>query len=199
MKLSIIVPCYNEADNIPLILKRFKEIIKRKDIELILVDNGSTDNSQKVMKKLLPEYKFTRIVKVIKNQGYGFGILSGLKAGKGDFLAWTHADMQTDPKDVIKALDIIESSQDPVNTFVKGNRKKRSLFDSFFTWGMGIFETVYMGAKLKDINAQPNLFHKNFLASFQKISFCFFTFLNGFFIWKKDCAGACRISKRVLP
>jgi len=37
------------------------------------------------------------------------------------------------------------------------------------------------------------------LASFQKISFYFFTFLNGFFIWKKDCAGACRISKRGLP
>ena len=46
MKLSIVVPCYDEAENIPLILKRFGEVIKRDDIEVILVDNGSRDSSE---------------------------------------------------------------------------------------------------------------------------------------------------------
>lgn len=45
MKLSIVVPCYNEQENIPLLLKRFEEVIKREDMEVILVDNGSTDES----------------------------------------------------------------------------------------------------------------------------------------------------------
>ena len=43
MKLSIVVPCYNEADNIPLILERFDEVIKTDEVEVILVNNGSTD------------------------------------------------------------------------------------------------------------------------------------------------------------
>ena len=45
MKLSIIVPCYNESKNIPIILERFAAIINREDIEVVLVNNGSTDNS----------------------------------------------------------------------------------------------------------------------------------------------------------
>lgn len=161
-KLSIVVPCYNESKNIPLILKRFAEVVKRDDIEVLLVNNGSNDDSKNVIKKLIPDYKFAKIVNVKVNQGYGFGILSGLKEAKGEFIGWTHADMQTDPYDSIKALEIIEQSQTPQNVYAKGLRKKRPLFDSFFTVGMSIFETLYLQTKVWDINAQPNIFPRTF-------------------------------------
>ncbi len=162
LKLSIIVPCYNEEKNIPLILEKFQGVIDRKDVEVLLVDNGSTDDSPAVMKKLLPKYKFARSVRVEVNQGYGFGILSGLRAAKSEFIGWTHADMQTDPGDVLKALEIIEQAGSPENIYVKGERQNRPFADQFFTTGMSIFETVYMGTKLHDINAQPNIFHHTF-------------------------------------
>lgn len=167
MKLSVIVPCYNESKNIPLILSRFKEVIKRDDIELILVNNGSSDDSQGIMESLLPDHPFARIEKVEVNRGYGYGILSGLRSAGGEFLAWTHADMQTDPKDVITALGIIEKSTHPEMTFVKGNRKGRPLRDRVFTAGMSIFETIYLGVRVNDINAQPNLFRRSFFESWQ--------------------------------
>ena len=72
IKLSIVVPCYNEEKNIPLILSRFNDVISRNDIEVILVDNGSTDNSEGVLSKLLPKYPFAKTVKVDVNQGYGY-------------------------------------------------------------------------------------------------------------------------------
>jgi len=167
MKLSIVVPCYNEAKNIPLILERFGQVIQGADKELILVDNGSTDNSQDIMKSLLPDYPFARIEKVEVNQGYGFGILSGMHAARGEYLVWTHADMQTDPYDVIKAFELIEKAPRPEETYVKGNREGRPLMDNIFTWGMGIFESIYLGVSLKDINAQPNLFHRSFFESWK--------------------------------
>lgn len=108
MKLSIVVPCYNEEQNIPLILNRFGEIIEREDIEIILVDNGSTDDSAIVLAELLPKYPFARTIRVEVNQGYGYGILQGLKKCRGEYIGWTHADMQTDPADILKALAIIE-------------------------------------------------------------------------------------------
>ena len=111
MKLSIVVPCYNEADNIPLILERFDEVIKTDEVEVILVNNGSTDNSAVVLDELLPNYSFARTVFVPVNQGYGYGILQGLNAAEGDYIGWTHADMQTDPADVLKALDIIKTDK----------------------------------------------------------------------------------------
>lgn len=161
MKLSVVIPCYNESRNIPLILDRFKDVV-RGNIEMVLVNNGSNDNSKEVMDKLLPEYPFARTINVEVNQGYGYGILAGLRAAKGEFLAWTHADMQTDPHDVIKGLDLIEKAMQPAKTFVKGNRQGRPLAENIFTWGMGIFETIYLGFPLNDINAQPNLFHCSF-------------------------------------
>lgn len=167
MKLSIVVPCYNEADNIPLILRRFSDVITRDDIEVVLVDNGSTDNSPDILKKLLPQYSFARSIRIEVNQGYGYGIIQGLGICQGEFIGWTHADMQTDPADLLKALDIIEENGSRKDIYVKGNRKGRPAFDQFFTSGMSLFETVYMGVKLHDVNAQPNVFHKDFFATWK--------------------------------
>lgn len=164
-KLSIVIPCYNEEKNIPLILERFSICIKRNDIEVLLVNNGSTDQSQSVLEETLPLYSFARTVKIDINQGYGYGILSGLSQCTGEFIGWTHADMQTDPADLIKALEIIEAEKDPIALYVKGVRKNRPFVDQFFTFGMSIFESLYMGKKLYDINAQPNVFHRSFYES----------------------------------
>lgn len=184
MKLSIVIPCYNESKNIPLIFSRFGDVIERTDVEVVLVDNGSTDNSEEVINELLPKYSFARSVKVEKNQGYGFGILSGLKEAKGTYIGWTHADMQTDPKDVIKALDIIES-QDEEMIYVKGDRKGRPFFDQFFTIGMSFFESVYLGKKLWDINAQPNIFHRRFYETWENPPFDFSLDLYTLFLARK--------------
>ena len=56
MKMSIIIPCYNEEENIPIILDKFDNILTNEDIEIILVNNGSTDSSEEVLRRLLPKY-----------------------------------------------------------------------------------------------------------------------------------------------
>ena len=167
MKLSIIIPCYNEAKNIPLILEKFALCIKDEDFEVVLVNNGSTDDSSDVLWRLLPKYPFARTILVPINQGYGYGILQGLRTAKADFVGWTHADMQTDPSDVIKAYHILEKENWNKILYIKGNRKGRSLFDQLFTSGMSIFESIYLGKKLYDINAQPNIFSRQFFESWQ--------------------------------
>ena len=163
MKCSVVIPCYNEAENVPLILNRFQEVLAdRDDIEVVLVNNGSTDNSHDVLETLVPKYTFARVVNVEVNQGYGYGILKGLESAKGDFLGWTHADMQTDPNDVLKAWTLIKKEGENANVYLKGLRKGRSIFDLFFTIGMSFFETLYLRVPLWDINAQPNMFSRLF-------------------------------------
>jgi len=167
IKLSLIIPCYNESKNIPLILEKLNACIKRSDVEVLLVNNGSNDNSQLILEEMIPKYSFAKTVLVEVNKGYGFGILSGLKEATGEYLAWTHADMQTDPYDVIRALEIAEKEDSPKDIYIKGLRKKRPLFDEFFTFGMSLFESVLLRSILWDINAQPNLFHCTFYESWQ--------------------------------
>ena len=163
MKFSLIIPCYNEAANLPLLLDRCKGLTDLPGIEVILVDNGSTDSTQEDLLKLLPLYPNCRSVRVEHNQGYGFGILTGLRAAEGQIIGWTHADMQTDPQDALKGLELFD--QYGLNIFVKGRRYGRPLTDVAFTLGMSVFETLLLRKPLWDINAQPTLFSKSFFDS----------------------------------
>ena len=161
-KLSIVMPCYNEAENIPLIIEKLIKVKEKfKPLEVILVDNGSTDNSKEVLKNILIKQIYHSLkFSQLKNEGYGHGILCGLKVATGDYLAWTHADLQTDSYDVIKAYEKLTSEKDPENFIVKGRRKKRNFFDTFFTFGMSIFSSAVLRTWLSDVNAQPKVFSR---------------------------------------
>lgn len=185
MKMTIVVPCYNEAENIPLILNRFNEVIKDNAISVILVNNGSTDNSAQVLEEMLPRYPFARTVLVPVNQGYGYGIIQGLKEAEGDYIGWTHADMQTDPYDVVKAYRIAKKYHGE-EIFIKGKRKGRPAFDEFFTKGMSAFESIYFGMQLNDINAQPNVFPKRFFDMWQEPPYDFSLDLYALYMAKKS-------------
>ena len=166
MKLSLVIPCYNEALNLPLLLERCKGVTAEPDVEVVLVDNGSTDDSPAVLERLLPEYPGCRSVRVETNQGYGFGILSGLRAATGDILGWTHADMQTDPQDALRGLALF--ARHGSQSFVKGRRNGRPVGDVVFTVGMSLFETALLQQPLWDINAQPTMFTRAFFETWDK-------------------------------
>lgn len=161
--LSVIIPCYNEACNIPLIFTRLQETLcERNDVEIILVNNGSQDTSSAVFAQEMArgDSRF-RVVTVPVNRGYGYGITQGLEAASGDVLAWTHADMQTDPKDVLTAFDLY-CSLPSSEYIVKGKRCNRQLLETIFTFGMQIVASWALSVKLGDVNAQPKLFSRNF-------------------------------------
>lgn len=168
-ELSIIVPCYNEAKNIPLILKRFSQVLQGYSAELLLVNNGSRDNSSEVFRYELknPAYRFARIVNIAKNIGYGHGIMTGLREAKGDVLCWTHADLQTDPADVIKAYKKFREAGEGSRIFIKGRRVKRKFGEFFFTFGMSLLASVVLRKILFDINAQPKMFSRSFYKQMQ--------------------------------
>ena len=167
-RLSLVIPCYNEAANLPLLVDRIHDAFPDDaGIEVVLVDNGSTDTSPEVLAGLTEASPIVRSVRVAVNQGYGFGILSGLEAARGEILGWTHADMQTDPADALTGLALFGQAADPTRLFVKGRRVGRPIADRIFTGGMSVFETALMGCLLTDINAQPTMFHRRFHETWQ--------------------------------
>ena len=181
INLSIVIPCFNEAKSLPKLVKDFSKKLKRKDVELILVNNGSNDSTEKILLNLKKNYNFLKIIRLKKNNGYGNGILQGLKKAKGKYISWTHADLQTDPYDVIIGFEKFEKELSP-KIFIKGNRLGRPLKDIIFTIGMSIFETILLKKFFWDVNAQPNIFHKNFFNMLEKIpldfSFDLFFYFN---------------------
>ena len=169
-KLSIVIPCFNEAQNITQVLVRLDDLLKNiSDIEVLVVDGASTDQTPKELKKIfeyLDPQKFKLILRKTR-RGYGSDIMYALSGASGDVLSWTHADLQTDLSDVIKAFDLYLTAKED-HIFVKGERKNRRFIESFFTFGMQIVVWFVLGRYLNDINAQPKLFSREFYDKFLK-------------------------------
>jgi glycosyltransferase involved in cell wall biosynthesis len=161
-KLSIVIPCYNEASNISKLIDKLEKI-QSNEIEIILVDNGSTDETAQLINNILVNRNFFKFITIPKNIGYGNGIMHGVKKAIGNVISWTHADLQTDPSDVINAYSYFIKNPDYKMCVLKGKRIGRNIFDRIFTFGMSALSSLLIRIKLSDINAQPKMFHRSFL------------------------------------
>ena len=167
LRLSLVIPCYNEEGNLGQLFKKAEELVSREpNSECIFVNNGSTDNSRISLNNLAASNSRIQVVHVPVNMGYGHGIKKGLEVARGELVGWTHADLQTDPLDALRALNHIGTDSRPV--FIKGRRTSRPAADRFFTAGMSLFESLLFGMLLRDINAQPTLFSRPLLSEIQK-------------------------------
>jgi polyisoprenyl-phosphate glycosyltransferase len=137
IKVSVIVPCYNEVQNIPLIVKELQNFLSAYRYEIILVDDGSTDNSKMVYEPLaitFPEIKFIRFV---RNFGHQTALLAGINEASGDTIITIDADLQQPPSLIPNLIDkwkegfmIVEAL--PVYTDSIGPFKKYS--SHFYYW-----------------------------------------------------------------
>ncbi len=159
--LSIIVPFYNEAKNISLVLEEFKKFASAYEFELICVNDGSKDNTKEIFEGLLGtgQYPFLKFISYSQNCGYGHAIMAGVKSAMGDVVAWTHSDMQTPVADVFRAYDIFQKSVNK-KILVKGWRINRTLPQIILSFGMAIIASLILRKRLTEINAQPKLFPK---------------------------------------
>ena len=164
MKYSIIIPCYNDEYNIENLISRMKTLQETYDLEYVLLENGSKDGSRRYFKERVEgKYKDIVVAYVDENQGYGYGLQQGMKAASGDYIGWIHADLQMPPEELCQFFDEIEKHSIEEKLFLKGRRTNRSAFDTFFTNGQSIFNTLLFGTKIYDVGAIPVLFSRALL------------------------------------
>lgn len=164
--LSLVLPCYNEADVIRNTATRLVEAFQAKHVtlELILVDNGSTDNTGQIISEMVAEG--LPIVKetVAINQGYGNGILAGLRRCTGRFVGFMVADGQVDAEDGVKIYTIASQASSPY--LVKVRRRFR--MDGFTRKVVSVIYNLLITLMFGnlgsiDINGNPKIFPREFL------------------------------------
>ena len=171
INFSLVLPCYNEEKNIFFICKEFFDLpIKNYNTELILVNNGSTDKTGYEIKKVIKKNKSKNItiklVNLIKNEGYGGGIYEGLKEASGDYIGWSHADLQTPLIDFLKLYNLIKGKK---NILGKGFRTNNRDFDGIISYFHENLASLVLGVKMKEINAQPKIFNKELMKNFSNV------------------------------
>ena len=122
MKLSVVIPCYNEVDTIFEIVQRVKAI-DVDDIEIIIVDDSSIDGTENILKERL-EPHVEKIIYHTKNLGKGAALRSGFQEVTGDVVVVQDADLEYDPRHIPDMLKLIEENQADVvfgSRFMGGN------------------------------------------------------------------------------
>jgi glycosyltransferase involved in cell wall biosynthesis len=162
---EIIVPCFNEASSLNVLIKKCEEITNSCNIRFIFIDNGSTDTTWEIMCANPFSSEKIKFERLNQNLGYGGGLLSGLRLTEAPYVGWIHADLQVDPSIFIEVISKI-----PVNNLtpilIKGKRRNRNLVDTLVSMGMSIFESILFTKLIHEVNAQPTIFSrelKNFM------------------------------------
>ena len=110
-KISIIVPCYNEEESIPLFYKEISKVIKKMknvDFELLFINDGSRDNSLKEIKELSKTNKEVKYISFSRNFGKEGAMIAGLENASGDYVAIMDVDLQDPPSKIEEMYKIIK-------------------------------------------------------------------------------------------
>jgi len=123
MSVSVVIPIYNEAENLPLLYASVTDVMRRLSVpyEIILVNDGSQDASDKVMKQLALQDHQVKVIEFRKNYGQTAAMQAGMQAASMDTLVLLDGDLQNDPNDIPKLLSKLDEGYD----LVHGWRKNR--------------------------------------------------------------------------
>jgi len=128
MTLSVVIPVYNEQENIRLLYEKLKESLDplNKEYEILFVDDGSTDRTLSILEEIQTKDNKLVVLSLRRNFGQTAAFAAGFDFSRGDVVVTMDGDLQNDPADISKLLDLIKE-----NDLVSGWRKKRK--DPFFT------------------------------------------------------------------
>lgn len=113
--ISLVIPVFNEAKNLPLLVAEIKKNLGRKNYELILVDDGSLDKSVEVLEKLVKNNPRLKAIILRKNFGQTAALAAGFDQAQGEIIVTMDGDLQQDPKDIIKIIKKINQGFDVVS------------------------------------------------------------------------------------
>ena len=111
--LSLVIPCYNEEENVPTLLQRVEAALTQtaRPFEVIIVDDGSTDSTPKLLAEAMASKPWLRVIRMAKNGGQSGAFEAGFEAARGEVIATIDADLQNDPEEIPRLLPMLDEQK----------------------------------------------------------------------------------------
>ncbi len=120
-RLSVVIPVYNEADNVKILAFRVLDVLSTLGMpyEIIFIDDGSGDGTDRVLRSLSEKYPNVKAIRFRRNFGQTAALAAGFQYAKGEIIVTMDGDLQNDPLDIPKILEKIEEGYDVVSGWRK--------------------------------------------------------------------------------
>lgn len=126
--LSLVIPAYNEKENVPTLLERVGQSMQQvgRPFEVIVVDDGSSDGTAELLHDAMKITPWLRILRMARNSGQSAAFDAGFKAARGQIIATIDADLQNDPEEIPRLLPMLDGAHDGQRyDMITGWRKDR--------------------------------------------------------------------------
>jgi glycosyltransferase involved in cell wall biosynthesis len=162
LKVSVVIPCYNEVHTIEKVLARVQAV--RVADEIVIVDDGSQDGTRDVLRQLeAAQQEGLRIIYHERNQGKGAALVTGFAAAVGDIMLIQDADMEYDPRDYPRLIQPILEGISPVvygSRFLGGPRKAMNFWNMVANKGLTLATNILYNAILSDMETCYKVFRR---------------------------------------
>lgn len=152
MSISIVIPVFNEEESIKDCLSQTGKAFETTDYEIIAVNDGSTDQSEKIIRQAAKKNPKIKVVSYPSNQGYGFAVRTGIEKAKKEFISYLDADLQYSPFELKKMLDFCQR-QNAVFVLGKPERKYSSLMRKTVSLAYNKLVFLFLRIPVQDANS----------------------------------------------
>ena len=166
MKISVVIPVYNEVDSIPRLYKELSDVLSNFDwYEIFFIDDGSSDGSDKVIKKIIETNSKINLIQFHRNYGKSAALAEGFKYADGDYIITMDSDLQDDPGEIPNLIKKLEEGYDLVSGWKKDrkdpiSKKLPSKLFNFIT-------RLFTGVKIHDFNCGLKIYQKSVIKTLE--------------------------------
>ncbi len=162
--LSIVMPAYNEEEGVSVTVTHLFAAFDRSPhrLELVAVDNGSSDRTGDVLRALQPRFPGLRVHRVDVNQGYGYGVLCGIPVTSAPWVGIIPADGQVDAEDVVRLFDSAQATNGDVIAKVRRRFRMDGVTRKLVSTAYNLFVLMlWPGLGSLDVNGSPKIVRRD--------------------------------------